>query len=267
MSITLPNVRKLFIPDSDFMIFDADLAGADAQVVAWEAGDEELKEAFRKGLKVHLMNAKLLFPDKCKGMSDDAIKATVNPGGIYYSVKRGVHGTNYGANAKTLAQILGWTVAETETFQRRWFGAHPGIKRWQERTEMDLRTRRKVTNAFGYSRTYFDRIDALLPQALAWIPQSTVALVTFRGAQALRREFPVTGPRAQTNIRTLVQVHDSLVFQIRKNFVQLLLPRVQNNLIVPVPYPDPLTIQWGLAGSVKSWGDAEEMKWPDKLAA
>ena len=57
MTVELPNIRKLFVPDPGYVIFDADLAGADAQVVAAEAGDSDLLAAFKGGLDVHTKNA------------------------------------------------------------------------------------------------------------------------------------------------------------------------------------------------------------------
>ena len=255
MSVSLPNIRKLFLPDPGYTIFDCDLSGADAQVVAWEAEDAPLKEAFRRGLKVHIMNCRDMFSDRVVGWSDEAIKESP----LYKQNKQAVHATNYGSSARTLAQILGWTVIETERFQSRWFAAHPGIRAWHRRTELQLRTSRMVTNQFGYRRVYFDRIDALLPEALAWVPQSTVALVCFHGALALRRHIP--------SLQLLVQVHDSLVFQIPSRLVTATLPDVRRLLHTAVPYPDPLTIPWGLAASTKSWGDCEAMKWPEEKKA
>lgn len=254
MSASLPNIRKLFIPDKGYTMFDADLAGADAQVVAWEADDADLKATFRAGKNIHIKNARDMFPDKVKGWSDAAIKAAKNPGEIYYNTKRGVHGTNYVGSAHALAAILGWTIIEAENFQRRWFSAHPGIKGWHNRIELELRTKRKVTNAFGYSRTYFDRIDNLLPQAVAWIPQSTVALVTFEAMLDLRTDLRHTKLRAQ--------VHDSVIFQILNSHVREELIRIKKIFHIPIPYPDPLTISWGLASSPVSWGDCEDCDWP-----
>lgn len=256
MSITLPNVRKLFIPDPGYTIFDGDLAGADAQVVAYEAEDEELKAAFRAGLDVHSLNATTVLGARFSKLSiDDPARYKLRQ-----NSKQIVHGSNYGGSARTIAQIVGWTVHEVEEFQRKWFGAHPGILRWHQRTELALRTKRMVTNAFGYRRIYFDRVDALLPQALAWIPQSTVALVCFGGALAIRRNMP--------DVRLLVQVHDSLVGQIPTPLFDSLLPQLRDNLSTPVPYPDdPLVIQWGLKASTKSWGDCKTVKWPEKMAA
>lgn len=254
MSASLPNIRKLFLPDPGYTIYDADLAGADAQVVAWEAEDEDLKDVFRRGENVHIKNARDMFPDKVRGWSDDAIKKAKNPGEIYYCTKRGVHGTNYVGAARALAGILGWTVHEAESFQNRWFGAHPGIRDWHNRIEIGLRTTRKVSNAFGYTRTYFDRIDNLLPQGVAWIPQSTVALVTFEAMLNIRAN------PGQTKLRA--QVHDSMVFQIKQGYEYLELPRLKKLAHIVIPYPDPLVISWGLASSKVSWGDAEKCDWP-----
>lgn len=253
MSVELPNIRKLFIPDPGHEIADCDLSGADAQVVAWEAEDEDLKHAFRTGLKLHLKNVRDVFPDKVKGWTDEAIKDTDKPGGIYYSNKRAVHGTNYGASAKTVAQACGWTVREAELFQSRWFGIHPGIKGWHRRVERELILNKSVTNAFGFSRTYFDRTDGLLPEALAWVPQSTVGIVCSLAMQNLYEKAPW--------INLLIQVHDSLVFQYLTSMRERLW-EARRLMTIVVPYPDPLTIPWGLSTSTVSWGAAKATPWP-----
>lgn len=244
--LILPNVRKLFVPDKGMMLFDADLAGADAQVVAAEADDKPLLKAFKEGLDVHSSNAEALFGDAFTKLQGAARKAKRQ------QTKQGVHGTNYGASARTLATILGWSIRDAENFQRRWFALHPGIRTWHQRTEDQLRRNRIAANRFGYRIVYFDRIDALLPQALAWIPQSTVALVCFKGALRLRRELPWA--------EILLQVHDSLVFQVPFHRAESY-EQIARTLEVPIPYPEPLTISWGLARSDKSWGDCEKVEW------
>lgn len=258
MSVELPNIRKLFIPDPNHEIADCDLSGADAQVVAWEANDAELKDAFRKGLKVHKLNAQLMFPDKVKGWTDEDFKAADKPGGVYYSCKRGVHGTNYGASAKTVAAACGWTIHEAELFQRKWFSARPGIKLWHRRTEKQLLETKSVTNAFGFTRTYFDRAEGLLPEALAWVPQSTVGIVCSLAMQNLFERAPW--------IDLLLQIHDSLVFQYLETMKDRLW-EAKELMTITIPYPDPLVIPWGLATSTVSWGEAKGRAWPSKPVA
>lgn len=249
--IKLPNVRKLFLPDPGHVLLDCDLSGADAQVVAWEAKDENLKSAFRSGLNIHNHNGQTIW----------GTLYTVDgkrPGAKYTmrdEVKRAVHATNYGTSARTLAATLGWKISEAERFIQRWLTQlHPDIGEWHDRVAFELNSKRTVRNAFGYRITYFDRTDALLPTALAWGPQSTVALVCAKGMIRLDSLPWVT---------ILKQVHDSLVFQIPTHrFTPANLAVIKQHLEVEVPYPDdPLLIPWEASYSLKSWGDVEKMKW------
>ncbi len=252
-TVDLPNIRKLFVPDAGYVIADCDLAGADAQVVAWEADDADLKQAFRAGINVHIKNARDMFPEKIRGWSDEAIHDDDQFGGVYYTIKRLVHASDNGGKPKSLAGIVGWLVSEVETFQRVWFGLHPGILAWHERLEEQLITTRTVSNAFGFRIVYFDRVESLAPgAAVAWVAQSTVALVTIAGAKNIKRNL--------SWVRLLLQVHDSLVLQYpmsmhsRRN-------EIREQLTVTVPYPDPLTIPWGLKTSTRSWGHCEDESW------
>lgn len=244
----LPNVRKLFKPSPGHLLCDVDLSGADAQVVAWEANDAELKRAFREGLDIHDFNGKSIFKehyDRNKKLR----KYTMRD-----ELKRAVHGSNYVAGIRTLATTLGWTHEFVRTFQERWFQLHPGIRDWHRRTERDLQTQRYVRNRFGYRIVYFDRPSNLLPKALAWIPQSTVAGVCARGALQLKSRCPW--------VQILLQVHDSIVFQVpfREATAQRF-SACHEALRVEVPYEDPLTIPWSISISDKSWGDVKKQKW------
>jgi DNA polymerase-1 len=265
----LPNIRKLFSPDPGYVMFDCDLSGADAQVVAWEAEDADLKAAFRAGLKVHIKNFEDLYQRKFDPVKDkkETPKGHIYP--PYDSLKRAVHGTNYGASARTVAITLGWPVADAERFQANWFKLHPGIKDWHRRVEDQLQRTRTVSNKFGYRRIYFDRMDNLLPEGLAWIPQSTVAIVCSTGGCKLldKAGDPSIGiagdpSSALFGTRMLLQVHDSLVFQSPIGRVTpQYLNELRNILTITVPYVDPLTIGWEATASTRSWGECKALKW------
>jgi DNA polymerase-1 len=241
----LPNVRKFFIPDPGMVILEADLKGADAQVVAWEAEDEDLKRAFRAGLDVHSKNAEDVLGTRFTLINDPEAKARVRK-----QYKFAIHGTNYGGSPPAIAAAAGWTVHEADTFQKRWFSIHPKIKDWHTRVQHNLLTKREVRNVYGYRRHYFDRVDDLLPEALAWGPQSTVAIACFDGMLQLESRFPW--------VELLLQVHDSVVFQIPEAQLTLL-PQIGEALQTVTPFEDPLTIPWDIAGSRVSWGDKEKL--------
>lgn len=244
MTVVLPNVRRLFVPDPGYMLYEADLSGADAQVVAAEADDLDLRRAFKEGLDVHAKNASDILGESFKKLTPEspAWKS------LRKEYKTAVHATNYGASPHSLCHSLGWTLHQSRNFQNLWFNLHPGVRRWQQEVQYKLSTSRKAENRFGYRIVYFDRVDGLLPQALAWIPQSTVALITYKGAIRMQRECPWA--------HLLLQVHDSLVFQVPFHRADDMRPVVRA-LEQPVPYPDPLLIPWGFKRSEKSWGDCK----------
>jgi uracil-DNA glycosylase family 4 len=244
--LQLPNLRRLLIPPPGYSIAEGDLDRADLQVVVWESEDDELKYLLRHGIDIHTANARVIF-----GLRDNqpVTHAQRQVAKIF------CHASNYGGRARTVAQHCGLLVHETELMQARWFGAHPGIKRWHRRTEQQLATTRSVHNAFGYVRFYFDRIEECLPEALAWVPQSTVAIVINQILVALDHH-------ASDTVKLLLQVHDSLVFAFRGDFRTQIYPKISLLTRVLVPYPDPLVIPVSFKWSDKSWGDCKPPETP-----
>jgi DNA polymerase len=235
---SLPNVRKMFIPDEGKVIGDWDLDRADLQVVAWLACEfdptgptQELKQALKSGVDLHAEHAKII------GASRDM-------------AKRFIHGTNYVGSARTMAANCGVTVHASENMQRRYFSARPGIKRWHDDVYKQLQTRHSVRSKYGYECFFFDRPDALLPKAVAWEPQHTVAIVINTGWMNLDRCAP--------EIDVMMQVHDSLVLQAPD--VPDLAPvsaKVKSLLSVVVPFDDPLVIPTSGGWSRKTWAEAK----------
>lgn len=238
----------MFIPDPEFIMIEADLSGADALVVAREAADKELENDIISGVDLHSKNATELFGSEFTRLEKDSPLRYQ----LRQQTKQGVHATNYGALARTLALILGWPVSRAEAFQRNWFSRHPGIYEWHRKIERQLSKDRTIHNAFGYRIIYFDRIESLLGQALAWVPQSTVAETCFAGALRVEKMCPWADLR--------LQVHDSLLMQVHKSIFPACIPELKAALHNPVPYSPPLIIPWKIKASAKSWGDVEELK-------
>ena len=252
--IKLPTIRRLLQPDPGHLLCDCDLSGADAQVVAWDANEKSMMSAFRQGLDIHNFNGKRLWGDSYEPKLVRR-KLTWRD-----ECKRGVHGTTYLSSARGLARTLGWRLQEVELFQSAWFRLCPSYRAWQERVHLDLSRHGKVRNMFGYDITYFDRPANILPKALAWIPQSTVAIVSEDGAVQLDKGLPW--------VEVLLQVHDSVLFQVPYHRVSpSSFEAIKRHLEVVVPYPDPLLIPWGLKASTKNWQELQDQSWSDVRVA
>jgi len=242
---TTPPVRRLFIPSLGYLLFEGDLARADAQIVAAESGDAALLAAFRENLDIHTDNAKWCY-------SSHFVTAEQRQWN-----KNGVHAVDYACKARTLATTLHVSVRRAEEWIDRWFTLHPSILDWHKRVDRELRLRRTVSNIYGFRKYYTDRLDALLPQALAWIASSTVSITINKALFRIYSELPL--------VRPLLQIHDSVLGQVPLDQADALLPSIREAMQVEIPYSQPLVIPVTLKVSTKSWGDMET--WPWKEAA
>jgi DNA polymerase I-like protein with 3'-5' exonuclease and polymerase domains len=234
----VPNQHVLIVPDPGMTIVDMDLDRADAQFVAWEANDKSLKDILKSGEDLHLQNAK------------DIWGSHVTKGGPERKLaKRFCHAVNYGAYPKKLAKALGLTLKTAEWIYGRWFFLHPGIREWHDRVRTELYSKRLVRNPFGFERYYFDRPEQVVNQALSWCPQSAVGIIINKAWDAIDANLP--------QVEVLMQVHDSLTMQVPSRLTQGLLPAIQKQSLIVVPYEDPLIIPVGFKISEKSWGHAE----------
>lgn len=265
LKIEWPKIRNTFIPDPGWVWFDIDLAGADAQVVAWEAGDEDLKAAFRAKVKIHVKNGSDIWSRELMYSRDP--KGKTEP--YYTRIKRGVHLTNYGGQVPTLAKKCAMSYGEAERFQAKWFELHPAIAAWHERTMFDIQTTGRTSNKMGMSIDWFTRptLD-VWRRALAWTPQSTVAAVAEEAMIRIYEERQVNPYFSRKYIRFSLQVHDSLDFIVKLEYVPAVLPRIYAILhSIIVPYDDPLIIPWGIKRGRTSWGECVEIEWDEILNA
>jgi DNA polymerase-1 len=241
----LPPIRALVKPDPGWVLVDADFDRADAQIVAWSAREPELKQIFQAGTDVHTENAALVYHDGDTGRVTKAQRQ---------AMKAGVHLTNYGGKARTLGITLNVPTARALWFQSYWFHRFPGVKRWHDETRSRLRLEHSLRNVWGFRRFYFERlnteqaVESLLPQALAWLGQSGVAIAINHAMLALRARIP------RDQLRLRLQVHDSLLVEVREELVPDIFPTILDAMRVRIPFDDPLYIPVSLKWSAESWG-------------
>jgi len=230
-----------------------DLDRADLQVVVWESGEKDWMAAMRMGVDMHLLNAFLIDrvePPPMEELCENHYKYPEHRTPRKHSrefAKVFCHATNYGGGAKTVAAHTGRTVQEIDRAQKYWFSAHPGIEKWHARTFEQIHRQRFVENRWGYRWYIFDRLEALLPEALAWTPQSTVGILINKIWIAFYNQIP--------ECQVLLQVHDSLAGQFPTHRRDAILPLMRDASRIPIPYDDPLIIPTGIKTSTVSWGD------------
>lgn len=166
--------------------------------------------------------------------------------------------SNYLGQERTMAMHASIEVKVAEDFQARYFKAFPGIKKWQLHKIAEVQRTGRLTTPFGRRRVFWGRLsdDSVLREAIAYEPQSMVGEITAIVAVRLHR---------MKEVKLLADGHDSVIFQVHKDLVDSVLPRVQDALKVTVPVTDikgvvrDLTIPWDGSWGY-NWGPRVEEK-------
>lgn len=239
--LELPNIRNIFIPDEGQTFFDIDLDSADLRIVTWESGCQWMKDNFLAGRKPYVEVMKEYYHDQTMSKNSHPRE--------YAMFKSLCHGTNYLGTAEGIAPRIGLNVHETDRIQKWYFGLCPEIAKWQGDVKKQVSGRRYVENAFGYRNYFFDKIEGtIFNQAIAWIPQSSVACLINRAYEAIDNEHGDW-------IQILLQVHDSLAGQFPTSRKDEALANIRRCASIAIPYEDPLFIPVGVVSSEKSWGE------------
>ena len=189
--------RKMFIPDPGKLFIGADLEQAEARVVAWLAADQTQIQLFDSGMNIHKANAAILFNKSEMDVTKDE----------YALAKRIIHASNYLVGANRFAMIIGKPISEAKDLIEQYFRTYPMIRIWHLMVEHQLKQSRTLETPMGRRRYFFGRWGQdLLRQAVAFIPQSTVADVLNYSLARLATLLP-------NGADILLQIHDAVVVQ------------------------------------------------------
>lgn len=236
----LPNVRSLFLPDAGWTLFDTDLDSADLRIVTWESECKWMKEQFAAGNKPYVEIMREYYKDKTM--------TKVSHPEQYAKFKSLCHGTNYLGKADGLAKRLRLSVGEVGEIQKWYFRLNPEILEWQNNIKKRVNKGEPVVNVWGYKMYFWQPIEGTIyNQAVAWIPQSTVAI--------LINKILVEVEKRAKDVKLLIQVHDSLVGQFPTEKKEESIKAIEECAKIALPYKGgDLFIPLGLGTSEESWG-------------
>jgi DNA polymerase-1 len=206
------HIRDIIIPDPGKVITEADLRGAEALVVAHLTNDPILLRLFEEGQNIHTHTAKMIWRCTDEEVKEDKYKHDedgTETMSMYYRAKRVRHSGNYLASWVSLMHQLECTAAEAKSLLERFYANSPNLVKWHAEVAAQLQKNRTLITPLGRKRIFFDRYGPeLLRQAVAYVPQETVAHVINQGIINLYRTLC-----NNMDIDLLIQVHDSLVIQ------------------------------------------------------
>lgn len=262
--------RHVFVPDKGLLFGSVDYERAESLVVAHLTNDPIMLDHHKPGADAHKLLAQLFF-EREEITKDER-----------YLFKKTRHAGNYmeghitfmrDVNQEAYKTGVSITASLAESFINWYRSKHVGLRPWWGRVRDQLRTTHELTTLLGRPRTFFQRVDAILPEAVAYNPQGTVgelmelALLTLAGKVVSRskkyydwwEEIPEQAKELESlGFQLLNQVHDSVGFQFPPENETRIREIVHRCLHIPLVAP--LTLETFYIGQEfkvgKSWGEA-----------
>ncbi len=214
-----PIMKKFMKPDEGHIAYDIDLSQAENRLVAYIAPEGRMIEAFEEKIDVHSRTASYIFnipEEEIAEMDKEGVMCKEIGGGKYthrFWGKKANHAFNYGQSANAFAKQMLIPDYEGKIIHNKYHLAYPGVRKYHNWVEQELRKTRSLTNLFNRRCMFLDRWDHFLfMSAFSFIPQSTVAdMINRWGLHEL-----YFGQSKYAPVKILNQVHDSIVIQIEK---------------------------------------------------
>lgn len=249
-------IRNAFIAERGFSIVSFDYSQIELRVAAFLSGDKKLLRIFKEGGDIHAAVAAEVFgvaPEKVD--KEMRRRAKVINFGILYGM---------GINA--LKTQLQSSREEAQKFYAEYFRSFQGLAEYIERTRKDAAKKGYTTTHFGRRRN-FDGLRSPIPYIKAAAERMAVN-APMQGTQsdiikiAMRRIADYLEEQELTaDAFMLLQVHDELVFEIRRERVEEVASRVKDimeNVLPPKETGGLIFKAESYAG--KSWGEMKKLK-------
>ncbi len=239
-------IRKAFVAPKGKFVVAADYSQIELRIMAHLSGDENLTEAFARGLDIHRATASEVFG--------------VGPGEVSDEERRSAKAINfgliYGMSAFGLGRQLSISRTLAADYIERYFERYPGVRHYMEETKVVAREQGYVETLFG-RRLYLPEINARHAQrrqaaertAINAPMQGTAADIIKRAMLGVHEWFaddPVDGAM-------IMQVHDELVFEVAKDDVDTLTESVTSIMQDAAELSVPLIVETGVGDN---WDEA-----------
>lgn len=204
-------IRRAFVPQhEDSIIFSADYSQVELRIMAYICNDEGLVSNFEQGLDIHAATAANLFEKNLEEVTQDdrRIAKTVN------------FGIMYGLGAYGLSQRLGLERKRSKEIIDNYFEKFPGIRKYIDLTIKQCEENGYAETLCGRRRYFLDinssnrnKKQAAERGAINMPIQGTAADMMKIAMIEIQKELDARGLKSLM----MLQVHDELVFEAKKN--------------------------------------------------
>lgn len=237
-------IRTAFISERGYELLSFDYSQIELRLAAHMSGDKKMIAAFKAEEDIHAATA-----------------AEINEVGldeVTKSMRREAKATNfgilYGQGPHGLSQSAGIPYWRAQEFIAKYFSAYPSVKKMVDNSIKEARSKGCAMTLFGRRRP--------LPEINSNIP------AVRKSAERMAINTPLQGTAAdliklamveveklikgrEDEIRLLLQVHDELIFEVRKDKIGYYSPKIKKimqealKLRVPVVVEESVGSNWG----------------------
>ena len=208
-------VRKAFVARGGFILASFDYSQIELRVAAHIADDKKMIEAFRKGLDIHKMTASEIYNVPLDKVTPDLRRAakTLN------------FGVLYGMGPQALSEATDMSREEAKKFIDEYFHDFEGIRDYILKTKKFAEEQGFVETIFG-RRRYIPEINSPNWQIKREAERMAVNMPVQGSATGdiikmamIKVDEWIQNEKLAEDVRLLLQVHDELVFEIKKDLV------------------------------------------------
>ena len=238
-------VRNLIEARPGWKLAELDYSQLELRVASWLSGDLNMQHAYQSGSDLHSKTTELLFGDT-SGLSHDEQKRRRTQS------KSANFGFLYGMVAKTFIVYakgygLDLTQEDSEKIRAEFFKAYPRLLVWHEECKEFARQHGYIESPIGRKR-WFDNINSYdFKKRSADERQAINSPVQGFGSDlctSALAEIVFSKELDHTRFNVLGSVHDAILFEIKDDYVEELVPKLQSimenppiveGLDVPIP--------------------------------
>jgi DNA polymerase-1 len=233
-------IRSAFVPEKGNLLISADYSQVELRILAHLSHDEVLINAFKAGEDIHERTAREVFGET----------ALQNPAECRRRAKVINFGIVYGLSAFGLAQTLGITREDAQSFIDAYFKRYSGVRGWLDHTLAEVRQSGVVRTLFGrirqipdiHSKDFNLRHFAERTAVNSPIQGTAADIIKIAMIRVHRRLL-----ENHLSAKLLLQVHDELVIEAPESEAEQIRTIVQEDMEGAATLQVPLKVDLNVA--------------------
>ena len=239
-------IRQAFIAPLGYKILAADYSQIELRIMAHLSADTGLLRAFSEGQDVHKATAAEVF-----GVAPDQVTTDLRR-----SAKAINFGLIYGMSSFGLAQQLGLSRSQAQSYIDLYFTRYPGVKNYMDGIREQAREQGYVETLFG-RRLYLPEIKSRNAARRQYAERTAInAPMQGTAADIIKRAMISTDQwlfSEKPDARMIMQVHDELVFEAAEDQIEHCTAAIRNIMSSAADLNVPLVVDIGVG---RNWDEA-----------